>query len=118
MSTIPMLVKSQCYYGGKIRSVDSIVDYDMDDRGKDENGNRTIMPAWGEPVKGQEPKEAEPVKTEFAETTLHAIAQKPAPKVRTANIRKKAKKKSKTKNIKAKEPVLAKQEELPSENRE
>jgi hypothetical protein len=92
---IQMLVNEQCYYDGKIRSVGSIIDYDMDDRGEDDDGNRTILPTWGEPVKGQQVREAEPVKTEFKETTLHAITQNPKPKVRTSNVRKKSKAKKK-----------------------
>lgn len=91
MSIVQLLVKNQCYYGGRVISEGSIIDFDTDNLGKDKDGDKTVWPSWGEIIKGEVAKDAEPEKTEFREATLHGMASKPAPKVRTANTKSKSK---------------------------
>jgi|TARA_Y100000310_G_scaffold69394_1_gene64887 hypothetical protein len=87
---VKMKVIKDCYYDGRLRKVGAVVDYDMDDRGEDENGEHTEMPSWGERVGNEvEAKDPEPVKTEFKETTLHEQASSKKPTVTKANTGKK-----------------------------
>ncbi len=95
MNIVQLRVMKKCYYDGRVRTIGSIIDFNMDHRGRAKDGTKTKMPSWGELVVGQDPAEADPVKTEFKETTLHALAESPGPKVRRANTGKKVGSKSK-----------------------
>ena len=94
---VKMKVIKDCYYDGRLRKVGAVVDYDMEDRGEDGNGQRTEMPSWGERVGNEvEAKDPEQEKTEFKETTLHDQAGKKQSTVTKANTGIKVKNRKKT----------------------
>jgi|TARA_Y100000034_G_scaffold133661_1_gene199781 hypothetical protein len=82
-------VMKLCYYGDRLRTEGSIIEFDPAHMGKDASGERTIMPSWAEVVDvGVREVEIGNPMTEFKETTLYDMAKSPKPQVRKASTKK------------------------------
>lgn len=79
-------VKNNAYYNGRMRSKDSVVEFDMDHCREAEKDQPRVLPRWAELVSAKEESEAEPAKTEFKETTLNNMASGHKPNVSRPNI--------------------------------